>query len=169
MNKLTQWKTMALVGALATALSHSVQARDVIHRWCPPDEVVPVKAVSISADALFYFDKSSTADMLPEGKAKLDELVKSLNNDFVHVDHIAITGHTDRLGTEAYNLALGQARAETVKNYLQQRGVNISMTANSLGESQPVVYCEGEKPTAGLKACLQPNRRVAIEIKGHEK
>ena len=83
------------------------------------------------------------------------------------IDSIALTGHTDRLGSEQYNYNLGLQRAQTVKNYLQGKGVQAPISVASAGESQPVTTaCTGTRATAALKACLQPDRRVTVDISG---
>jgi OOP family OmpA-OmpF porin len=64
---------------------------------------------------------------------------------------------------------LGLRRSETVKVYLQGLGVTAPITTSSAGETQPITNCEGVKPTSALKACLQPDRRVAVEITGVRK
>ena len=116
---------------------------------------VPEK-VTIQADALFDFDKSA---LKPEGKAKLDELadkVKGLST----VDAIVATGHTDSIGTVAYNQKLSLRRAETVKAYLVSKGVDASKVfTEGKGKSQPVA----DNKTAEGRA---KNRRVEVELDG---
>ena len=126
-----------------------------------------VERINLSADALFRFNQSDAADMLPEGKATLDRLAENLVSRQAHIDSIALTGHTDRLGSEQYNYNLGLQRAQTVKNYLQGKGVQAPISVASAGESQPVTTaCTGTRATAALKACLQPDRRVTVDISG---
>ena len=103
--------------------------------------------------------------MLPEGKATLDRLAENLVSRQAHIDSIALTGHTDRLGSEQYNYNLGLQRAQTVKNYLQGKGVQAPISVASAGESQPVTTA-CTRATAALKACLQPDRRVTVDISG---
>jgi OOP family OmpA-OmpF porin len=84
---------------------------------------------------------------------------------------ISVEGHTDRLGTTAYNDRLSQRRAEAVKDYLVSAdGIEGSrINAVAKGESDPVTKaedCKGSKPSARLIACLQPDRRVEIEVTG---
>lgn len=172
MNQIT--KTLLLT-ALAAGLSSQAAARDVHHRWCaeeapvaqPVVAVPQVERINLSADALFRFNQSDAADMLPEGKATLDRLAENLVSRQAHIDSIALTGHTDRLGSEQYNYNLGLRRAQTVKNYLQDKGVQAPISVASAGESQPVTTaCTGTRATAALKACLQPDRRVTVDISG---
>ena len=172
MNQIT--KTLLLT-ALAAGLSSQAAARDVHHRWCAEEAPVAqpvvaepqVERINLSADALFRFNQSDAADMLPEGKATLDRLAENLVSRQAHIDSITLTGHTDRLGSEQYNSNLGLQRAQTVKNYLQGKGVQAPISVASAGESQPVTTaCTGTRATAALKACLQPDRRVTVDISG---
>ncbi|WP_216605199.1 OmpA family protein [Pelistega europaea] len=160
----------ALMGAvLAMAWGH-VQAMDVVHRWCPPETPVQTEVIQLSADALFHFAHSDIRHMLPKGKAELDQLAQKLSSVYARVDSIKIVGHTDRIGSEKANYALGLRRAETVKAYLSAQGVTAPMQTDSAGESQPVTTnCQDKGVTAALKACLQPDRRVTVEITGVKK
>ena len=64
----------------------------------------------------------------------------------------------------------GLKRAQTVKSYLEQNGVTAPISAASAGETQPITTgCIGTKSTTELKACLQPDRRVTVEITGIKK
>jgi len=170
MNQIT--KTLLLT-ALAAGLSSQAAARDVHHRWCAEEAPVAqpvvaepqVERINLSADALLRFNQSDAADMLPEGKATLDRLAENLVSCQAHIDGIALTGHTDRLGSEQYNYNLGLQRAQTVKNYLQGKDVQAPISVASAGESQPVTTA-CTRATAALKACLQPDRRVTVDISG---
>ena len=124
------------------------------------------RRVSFSAESLFGFDQSA---IKPEGRAALDKFASDTRGTQFEV--IVVEGHTDRLGTSAYNQKLSQRRADAVKDYLVTSGgfdAN-KVTANGKGESRPVTTatdCKGGKPTAKLIACLQPDRRVDIEVTG---
>ena len=124
--------------------------------------------ISLSADVLFKFDRYREKDMLPAGRAKLDDVADKIKNYIVDtIDRIDLTGHTDRLGSDAYNQRLSERRAKTVKNYLVKKGVDGSKITNKgRGEREPVVQCKGNKATKKLIRCLQPNRRVDVEIHG---
>ena len=74
---------------------------------------------------------------------------------------IVVSGHTDSVGSEAYNMKLGQRRADTVKSYLVERGVSSSkITTKSFGESQPVA----SNSTAEGRA---KNRRAEVDVEGY--
>jgi OmpA-OmpF porin, OOP family len=130
--------------------------------------VVPVKALpqrmNFSAHALFDFDK---AVLKSEGKVMLDDVADQLKD--VSVGQIEVTGHTDRLGSNAYNQKLSAERAKVVRDYL----VSIRVAANridakGMGETQPMTtanQCPGKQSKA-LIACLQPDRRVDVELQG---
>lgn len=128
-----------------------------------PIKPLPQK-ISFSGDALFAFDKSV---LKPEGKVMLDELAGQL--DGATYDNIIATGHTDRFGSNAYNQKLSERRAQAVKDYLVSKNVQAGrIDAEGKGETQPVTKagdCRGAK-SARVIACLQPDRRVDIEMKG---
>lgn len=125
-------------------------------------EAPSFERVTLSAETLFDFDK---AVVRPEGKAKLDEVVQKMK-DFPQVEVVLVTGHTDRIGTDAYNQALSERRAAAVKNYLVSKGIDANRIETvGKGETEPVVECKGTKKTKALVDCLQPNRRVVVEIK----
>ena len=125
---------------------------------------VPVRRFELSADALFAFDRSGTEDLLPKGRKELDALVAALR-DAKDVGVLEITGHTDRLGGEAYNQRLSLARAATVRRYLTDGGVRAQrIDVNGRGETQPKVQCDDNTHREALIACLAPNRRVEISV-----
>jgi OmpA-OmpF porin, OOP family len=77
-----------------------------------------------------------------------------------------VTGHTDRVGSDAANQKLSEARANAVKSYLQGKGLS-GVAAVGAGESQPVTTaCSDKQPKAKLAACLAPDRRVVVDIAG---
>jgi outer membrane protein OmpA-like peptidoglycan-associated protein len=135
----------------------------------PPKPAPTIEKVTLNASALFRFDKRSQGDLLPQGKAEMDQLAQRIQQVYASVQRIDLVGYTDRLGSAAYNAKLSQDRADTVKTYLQSRGVTAPMTTAGKGPADPVVQCEGSKPTPQLTACLQPNRRVEITIVGVKK
>ncbi len=122
--------------------------------------------INLSADALFAFDKFSTEDMLPQGRRELNEVAQTLRQyQQMGPSRIIITGHTDRKGSDAYNMNLSTQRAITVGNYLVNQGVNPStISANGAGETQPVQQCSTALPRQQEIDCLQPNRRVTLDI-----
>jgi OOP family OmpA-OmpF porin len=106
----------------------------------------------------FDFDKSV---LKPAGKAKVDELVTKINN--IKLEVVIVVGHTDWIGTNAYNQRLSVRRAEAVKAYLVSKGIEKNrIYTEGKGENQPVA----DNKTAEGRA---KNRRVEIEVVGTSK
>lgn len=123
--------------------------------------------VTLAADTLFDFNK---AVVRSEGKTKLDELAARIKG--VDVDTVIVIGHADRIGGSAYNMKLSVRRAEAVKAHLVSKGIPANrIHTEGKGEKQPKTKpgeCKGSK-SAKVIACLQPDRRVDIEIIGSRK
>lgn len=124
-----------------------------------------ILTVHFSADALFDFDRST---LRSAGARELDVFAGELRG--TQYDRIAVTGHTDRIGSDSYNAKLSQRRAEAVSAYLVQAGVPAGKLASSgAGEGSPVTtpgQCRGTVATPSLVACLQADRRVEVEVTG---
>lgn len=111
--------------------------------------------ITLQADTLYDFNKS---DLKPEGKATLDKIAADLKK--IKLEVIIAVGNTDSVGTDAYNMALGQRRAQSVKTYLVSKGVDGSrIYTESKGKSNPVA----SNATAEGRA---KNRRTDIEVVG---
>ena len=127
----------------------------------PPARPAPQsvrQAVVIQADALFDFDKSV---LRPDGRKSIDDAMSKMSG--VDLEMVIATGHTDSVGTDAYNQRLSERRAAAVKDYLVSKGIAASkITTIGKGESQPVAT---NKTAEGR----QKNRRVDIEFKGVRK
>ncbi len=121
----------------------------------------------VLADTLFKFDKSGRDDMLPGGKERLAAVANRLKS-YQSIATLSIGGHTDRLGSDAYNDPLSARRAATVLDYLGSLGVKAAKTeAFGKGKREPVTtQCSNKQPRAQLITCLQPDRRVTIEVTG---
>ena len=114
--------------------------------------------ITLQADTLYDFNKS---DLKPEGKATLDKIAADLSK--IKLEVIIAVGNTDSVGTDAYNMALGQRRAQSVKTYLTSKGVDGSrIYTESKGKSNPVA----SNATAEGRA---KNRRTDIEVVGTAK
>ena len=125
-----------------------------------------IETLELSADALFAFAGSARKDLNPAGLRSLENLVAQINKEYVDIEQIHIIGHTDRIGSAASNYTLSLARANTVAHYLIDNGIarNVISTEGR-GLTQPVVDCgTSTQKTPELIACLQPNRRVVLEI-----
>ena len=124
--------------------------------------------ITFSADALFDFDGSV---LKQDGKEALDNLMAELGK--VKYDVIIALGYTDHIGSADYNKKLSLKRAEAVKSYLvSTHSIDPSdIFVDGKGEANPVTgvgtwhgLCKGKGQK--LKDCLQPDRRVEIEIAG---
>jgi OOP family OmpA-OmpF porin len=111
--------------------------------------------VTYAADAFFDFNKSV---LKPEGKAKLDDLVGKVKG--INLEVIIAVGHTDSVGSDAYNQKLSVARSEAVKAYLVSKGIEKNRVyTEGKGEKQPVADNKTKEGQA-------KNRRVEIEVVG---
>ena len=114
--------------------------------------------VTYAADAFFDFDKSV---LKPAGKAKLTDLVAKIKG--INLEVIIAVGHTDSIGTDAYNQKLSVRRAESVKAYLISKGIEKNrIYTEGKGEKQPVADNKTKEGRA-------KNRRVEIEVVGTRK
>ena len=121
----------------------------------PVPPAVAASKVTFAADAFFDFDKYV---LKPEGRAKLDDLVSKIKD--VNLEVIIAVGHTDWIGTVAYNQKLSVRRAEAVKAYLVSKGIEKNRVyTEGKGKSQPIA----DNRTAEGRA---KNRRVEIEVVG---
>ena len=129
----------------------------------PPPPPPQVQKITLDSKVLFDFDK---AVLKPEGKAAIDSQVVGNLAQIKKLEVVLVTGHTDRLGSDAYNQKLSQQRADSVRDYLVSKGVDrAKIETIGMGEKQPVVQCD-QKNMKELIACLQPNRRVDVQVKG---
>jgi OOP family OmpA-OmpF porin len=114
--------------------------------------------VTFEADTFFDFDKFT---LKPAGKAKLEDLVSKLTGTDIEV--VVATGHTDSVGTEAYNQKLSMRRANAVKAFLVSKGIPADRVfTEGKGESKPVA---SNKTSEGRAK----NRRVDVEVVGNRK
>jgi len=123
-----------------------------------PAPVVKAVKVTLEGLSLFDFDK---AVIKPSGKQALNELVKKIQE--VNLEVVVVEGHTDATGSNAYNQKLSERRAQAVKAYLVQQGVDGSRVfVEGKGEVQPVASNNTREGRA-------QNRRVEIEVIGTQK
>lgn len=124
--------------------------------------VMPVPAATTLERAVYFgFDRSEL-----QGTA-IDEIDRILTEipATAKISEIRVEGYTDPIGTEEYNQALSERRAQAVERYLiERRGLSQTViSTRGRGESDIKVTCEGRKGAA-LIDCLQPNRRADVEV-----
>jgi outer membrane protein OmpA-like peptidoglycan-associated protein len=140
--------TVVKVDTMLVNTRTQVTTRDTVTRTVKGQDVILVLR-----DANFDLGKSV---LRPRARATLDSLAQQLNTPAARAVKITITGYTDSIGSDAYNLKLGMARAMSVRSYLASRGVDASrMTADSKGEADPIA------PNSTAEG-RQQNRRVVI-------
>ena len=148
------------------AKSDTVPAQPLVPPDQGPDK--PALRVTIQAETLFDFDK---AVLRADGKKTLDDEVVAKMKEHPEVEVILVTGYTDRIGSDKYNQKLSEKRANSVKSYIVDQGIDGNRVETvGKGESDPVVACDDIKGAQNrhnkkLVACLQPNRRVVVEVK----
>lgn len=121
----------------------------------PPQPPVAEQVITLSdaENVLFAFDSSV---LTPEFQGELDKLVGDLSKS--DVKGIKVVGHTDSVGTDAYNQKLSERRAASVVSYLTGKGVSSSLlTSEGRGESEPVA-------DNGSSAGRSQNRRVELHL-----
>ena len=138
----------------------------VYHIWTPlapepprveppmqPPQPVVIRSRPIFNNVLFDFDRST---LRPEGRVEIDKVIGYMNQ--FPQDTLLVEGHTDSIGTNEYNMGLGQRRADSVRNYMVENGVGTGrITAQSFGEESPAV--PNDTP-----ANRQLNRRAVFQI-----
>lgn len=174
----TPWVQMvedALVQAKAEA-DKCVQTAQLTLKAVAPAAVVaataPVQIISretyvLLTDTLFKFDKSGIEDMIPGGQQRLAEVAQRLKA-YKSIQTMTVLGYTDRLGSDDYNDKLSEARAKTVQAFLESLGVkSATAVAQGKGKRDPVSKdCSTSASREQQIVCLQPDRRVTIEVTG---
>jgi len=134
----------------------------------PPAAPAPapqVQKITLASKALFDFDK---AVLKPEGKAAIDSEIISKLSGVQKLELVLVTGHTDPIGSQAYNQKLSERRADAVRDYLVSKGVpKDKIETLGMGKTQPIpgLVCN-QKNLKEKIACLAPDRRVEVEVKG---
>jgi OOP family OmpA-OmpF porin len=131
----------------------------------PPPPAPKVQKITLASKALFDFDKSV---LKPEGMRAIDTEIIAKLKDVQKLELVLVTGHTDPIGTQAYNQKLSERRADAVRNYLVSKGVaKDKIETLGMGKTQPIpgVVCN-QKNFKERVACYAPDRRVEVEVKG---
>ncbi len=150
---------MAIVGCDGRVAERAAPPAPVAQPAPPPP--APVAVAPAEGTVNFGFDR---ADLDAGAKAAIDTMVDQAQRRG-NIRGARLAGHTDRIGTEEYNLDLSLRRASSVSDYLAQRaGLDPqAVEISGKGESQPLVGCEGVFGAEAIR-CLAPNRRVDIQL-----
>lgn len=119
-----------------------------------------LETITIQSEALFDFDKYAIKG---KNNQVLDEVAAKIK-EHDDIEFILVTGHTDKIGSDAYNQKLSERRADAVKKYLASHGIkDVRIKSVGKGETEPVVDCAGVKGSKKVIECLAPNRRVVVD------
>ena len=137
----------------------------------PPPAPAPVAApkrcdatLAFQKDETFPFDRYALTEA---AKARLDRDVIGKLADCASVEAVVVEGHADRIGSQQYNQKLSERRADSVKTYLVGKGADRSgIETIGMGKTVPAKFCPDSKKRSELIACLAPNRRAIVSIKG---
>ena len=137
----------------------------------PPPAPAPVAApkrcdatLAFQKDETFPFDRYALTEA---AKARLDRDVIGKLADCSSVEAVVIEGHADRIGSQQYNQKLSERRADSVKSYLVGKGADRNgIETIGMGKTVPAKFCPDSKKRSELIACLAPNRRAIVSIKG---
>ncbi|MDD5297273.1 MAG: OmpA family protein [Rhodocyclaceae bacterium] len=174
------WRTGYWTPAMANVeCDPDLVAKPIVAPVVPPAPPAPPapapkpasKKITLSADALFDFNK---ATLRPEGQSKLADLAQQAQG--MNLEVIIAVGHADRIGKDAYNQKLSEQRAAAVKTFLVSKGIEEKKVyTEGKGKKMPVTGNKCDKMGAEnhtnkkLVDCLQPDRRVEIEVIGTTK
>lgn len=118
-----------------------------------------VDVVTLQAGEAYGFDDAALSE---DGKTLLDAVLGSLKDEYVY--QVDVSGYTDRIGDEAYNLDLSGRRAQSAADHLTKGGIPAErIKIHAMGSSDPIVDC-GDKAGDELIACLAPNRRTEVRF-----
>jgi OOP family OmpA-OmpF porin len=121
-------------------------------------------SVTLQNDETFAFNKS---EVNKAARARLDRDVIGKLAACARIESIVIEGHADRIGSQQYNQKLSERRADAVKAYLVSKGTpRDKIETIGMGKTVPARFCPAIKKRAELIACLAPNRRAIVSIKG---
>jgi type VI secretion system protein ImpL len=124
-----------------------------------------IETITLESDTLFAFGRADFQSLQVEGQRQLSAIAGKLLST-PNIGKIVIAGHADQLGDPQSNLRVSQQRADTIKTYLIGKGVPARLVdAVGEGSSKPLVKCDMQLARADLIQCLEPNRRVEIEVR----
>jgi outer membrane protein OmpA-like peptidoglycan-associated protein len=142
-------------------------AQVAINNCMEPSAASPLmEKITLSSDALFAFGK---ATLNASALSSLNELAESIRKVNM-LEEVVLVGHTDRLRSDGHperNQLLSEQRAESIKQFLIDKGIPAEkIHASGAGSTQPIVECSSKISKEKQIACLQPNRRVEIILRG---
>jgi outer membrane protein OmpA-like peptidoglycan-associated protein len=185
MNKNTFLKLLFVMLVL-TSTAHAENAKNTVEtenhtyvmdssgncvrtQWMSPDDKCSDQKITEEIDiskveervVLFDFDKY---DIRPQAKERLNTLIDIFKHN--KITHIKIVGYADPIGRTDYNKRLSENRANSVNSYLNEHMHLDSsiIQLKAMGSTNQFADCKMGKLTPELKECLQPNRRVEVEI-----
>ena len=124
-----------------------------------------IETITLESDTLFAFGRADFQSLEAAGQRQLSSIANKLLNT-PNVGKIVITGHADQIGDSQSNLQVSRQRAQTIKTYLVGKGLPAELVdAVGEGSNKPLVRCNMQAPRAELIQCLEPNRRVEIEVR----
>ena len=124
-----------------------------------------IETITLESDTLFAFGRADFQSLKNEGQGQLSAIAGKLLST-PNIGKIIIAGHADQLGDPQGNLQVSKQRAQTIKTYLVGKGVPGELVdAVGEGSNKPLVKCDMQQPRAQLIHCLEPNRRVEIEVR----
>jgi outer membrane protein OmpA-like peptidoglycan-associated protein len=137
-------------------------------RACELEKNPPVmEKITLSSDALFEF---GDARLSPSAQWRLGRLADHIRQEGARLQEVVLVGHTDRLRSDGHherNQILSEQRAESIRQYLIAQGIpEDKIQAIGAGSSQPLVECPTGQSKVRQIACLTPNRRVEIILRG---
>ena len=139
----------------------------------PAPAAAPAAPKRCDASATFQKDETFAFDryaLTPAAKARLDQDVIGKLATCASVEAVVVEGHADRIGSQQYNQKLSERRADSVKAYLVGKGADRNKIETiGMGKTVPAKFCPDSAKRAELIACLAPNRRAIISIKGAAK
>lgn len=135
-----------------------------------PAAAAPTPAKRCDASVTFQKDETFAFDryvLTPAARTRLDRDVVGRLATCASIEAVVIEGHADRLGSQQYNQKLSERRADNAKAYLVSKGVaRDKIETIGMGKTVPAKFCPDDKDRKALIACLAPNRRAIISIKG---
>ena len=152
---------------LAQALQELVDLRQQAQAVAPAAAPVSAHTYTLSADALFAFNRADRLGMTLAGLRSLEQLLVQLRQEYSRIDQVQLVGHADPLGDALRNEQLALQRAQTVREFMVSSGqVQAPMAALGRGSQELVVTACPKQITPQAIACHQPNRRVAVQVTG---